>query len=175
MRGVITTGPVPKHLQVRDRIVAVAVPGQAIPSERALMAELGVSRETVRRAIDGLVADGLLQRSHGLGTFAVRPVVESQLHLASFSHDMRRRGLVPGTHLISVTSELPIPEVQVALGLQPGQLAWRIVRIRLADGDPIAHEDGWYPAAELPGLEGHDLAGDSLYQILRDAYGHRID
>ena len=59
----ISDGPVPKHRQVRDRIVELASPGQAIPSERELMTRLGVSRGTIRKAIDGLVSDGLLVRS----------------------------------------------------------------------------------------------------------------
>ncbi len=91
----IHDGPLPKHRQLRELLIEMAVPGQAIPSERELMATYEVSRATVRKAIDGLVADGLLQRTHGLGTFAVRARLETNLHLASFSQDMLRRGLHP--------------------------------------------------------------------------------
>ena len=171
----IVEGPSPKHQQLRERLVALVVPGQAIPSERQLMVTYGVSRATVRKAIDGLVADGLLQRTHGLGTFALQPRLESRLHLASFSQDMRRRGLSPSTRLISVTSAIPPAEVTGSLRLPAGTRAWHIVRIRLADNAPIAHEDGWYSSELLPDLDAHDLAGGSLYQILATSYGCPVD
>ncbi len=171
----IAEGPLPKHVQLRERIVALCSPGQAIPSERELMAAYGVSRATVRRAIDALVADGLLQRTQGLGTFATRPRVESMLHLASFSKDMRRRGLTPSTRLLSVELRRPPAPTVAALRLGAEDKAWRILRIRLADGSPIAHEEGWYSEPALPGLNTHDLAGGSLYQIMGEEYGIWID
>jgi len=171
----ISDGPVPKHRQVRDRIVELASPGQAIPSERELMTRLGVSRGTIRKAIDGLVSDGLLVRSLGRGTFATHPRVESRLHLASFSNDMRRRGLVPSTRLLSCGRRQPPPEVAAALGLPAAGAAWRIHRVRLADDEPIAVEDGWYPADLVPDLDQHDLVNESLYEILGRDYGLWID
>jgi GntR family transcriptional regulator len=70
-----------------------------------------------------------------------------------------------------VTQAKPPAEVTEWLGLAPNQKAWRIVRIRLADNTPIAHEDGWYPAHLLPELDRQDLAGGSLYEILGSRYG----
>ncbi|MCA0296495.1 MAG: GntR family transcriptional regulator [Actinobacteria bacterium] len=172
---VIVEGPRPKHQQLRELLIGMVVPGQSIPSERELMATYGVSRATVRKAIDGLVADGLLQRTHGLGTFAVRPRLETRLHLASFSQDMRRRGRNPSTRLISVTLAEPPSEAAAGLGIEPGVAAWHVVRIRLADDEPIAHEDGWYPAHLLPGLDQRDIAGGSLYEILGHSYGLWVD
>ena len=119
---VINDGPRPKHAQLRDALAELAVtegPDVAIPSERDLMAAHGVSRATVRKAIDGLVADGLLQRIHGKGTFVARPRLESRLHLASFSQDMRRRGLVPSTRALGI--ELEEPPADVAAALQLGR------------------------------------------------------
>ena len=171
----IVEGPRPKHQQLRELLIGLVVPGQAIPSERELMATHGVSRATVRKAIDGLVADGLLQRTHGLGTFAVRPRLETRLHLASFSQDMRRRGRSPSTRLLSVALAEPPAEVAAGLGLEPGAQAWRVVRIRLADNEPIAHEDGWYPADLLPALDRQGIAGGSLYEILGQHYGLWVD
>jgi len=171
----LTEGPQPKHQQLRELLIGMVVPGQPIPSERELMTSYGVSRATVRKAIDGLVADGLLQRTQGLGTFAVRPRLETNLHLASFSQDMRRRGLSPATRILSIGQELPPAEVAQWLGLAEDEPAWRLVRIRLADGVPIAHEDGWYPSGLLPELDRRPLADASLYQILGQDYGLWID
>ena len=130
---VINDGPRPKHAQLRDALAELAVtegPDVAIPSERDLMAAHGVSRATVRKAIDGLVADGLLQRIHGKGTFVARPRLESRLHLASFGQDMRHRGLVPSTRALGVELDDPPTDVAATLQLGPEEKAWRLERVR---------------------------------------------
>src|SRR5436309_342472 len=71
--------------------------GQAIPSERRLSSELGISRLTVRAALDDLVRDGYLERRQGSGTFVSEPKIAQQLTLTSFSEDMRRRGMGAGS------------------------------------------------------------------------------
>jgi GntR family transcriptional regulator len=174
----ITEGPRTKHAQLSDALADLAVrelgPDAAIPSERELMATHGVSRATVRKAIDALVFDGLLHRVHGKGTFVSTPRLESRLHLASFSQDMRRRGLEPSTRLLSVELDVPPTDVAKALGLAADETAWRLDRVRLADGQPIALENGWYPRELLPGLDRHDLGG-SLYELFADVFDLSID
>jgi len=170
-------GPVAKHAQLRDLLVDAVRglrPGDAIPSERALMGTYDVSRSTVRTAIDALIAEGLLERAQGKGTFVARPRLGSRLHLASFTQDMARRGVRPTTRVVSVRVETPADDVARALGLAEGEQAWHLVRLRLADDTPMALEDGWYPQALLPGLDAHDLAG-SLYDLLATRYGTVID
>lgn len=171
---VIGNGPRPKHQQLRDAIIAIAVPGEAIPSERDLMVRYGLSRGTVRKAIDDLVSDGLLRKVLGKGTYAVAPRLESNLHLASFSDDMRRRGLVPSTRLLSVTHETPPADIAKELALTEGEHVWRVRRVRMADGEPIALEDSSYPTRLLPELDRRDLTG-SLYSLFGEAYGLWID
>jgi len=175
---VITDGPRPKHAQLSDLLADLAVrelgPDAAIPSERELMTTYGVSRATVRKAIERLITDGLLHRIHGKGTFVARPRLESRLHLASFSQDMRRRGLTPSTRSLGIERDRPPADVARALRLGAAGEAWRIERIRLADGQPIALEQGWYPEAALPGLDREDLGG-SLYEVFARRYGFTID
>jgi GntR family transcriptional regulator len=175
---VITEGPRPKHAQLRDLLADLAAhelgPEAAIPSERELMTTYEVSRATVRKAIESLIADGLLTRIHGKGTFVATPRLESRLHLASFSQDMRRRGLEPSTRLLSVELDEAPAEVAKALSLSSDALTWRVDRVRLADGEPIALENGWYPRDALPGLDRQDLGG-SLYELLSDVFGLTID
>jgi GntR family transcriptional regulator len=175
---VITKGPRPKHAQLSDALADLAVrelgPDSMIPSERELMTTYDVSRATVRKAIESLVADGLLHRIHGKGTFVARPRLESRLHLASFSQDMRRRGLTPSTVLLGIEADRPPAEAATALGLAADGLAWRIDRVRLADGQPIALENGWYPLEPLPDLDRQDLSG-SLYEVFEKTYGFGID
>jgi GntR family transcriptional regulator len=174
----IVDGPRPKHAQLSDVLADLAAhelgPDAAIPSERELMTTYNVSRATVRRAIESLVADGLLSRIHGKGTFVSRPRLETRLHLMSFSQEMRRRGLTPSTVLLGIQSDSPPTEVASALKLHRDELAWRLDRVRLADGAPIALENGWYSHPALPGLDRRNLS-ESLYDVFKTDYGLTID
>ena len=98
----------------------------------------------------------------GQGTFVAAPRVESLLHLASFTEDMRRRGHKPSTVVLGADESVPPPPARAALGLDVTDRAYRIERLRSADGSPMAHEVSWLPARPLPGLLEHDLSG-SVY------------
>ncbi len=170
----LVDGPVPKHVQLRQALLTAIddelSPGAMIPSERDLMAQHGVSRATVRAAIAGLVSDGRLAKVPGKGTVVTRPRVESQLHLASFTQDMRRRGHRPTTRLLSCDSEPADETVAKNLDLAPASSVWKIERLRLADGEPMAFETSWYPEALFPHLDAEDLES-SLYAVLESGYG----
>ncbi|MDQ3735519.1 MAG: GntR family transcriptional regulator [Actinomycetota bacterium] len=171
-------GPVPKHVQLREILRSVALQdGLAhtpIGSERELMARHEVSRATVREAIGQLVSEGLLYRVHGKGTFVAGERVESQLHLASFTDDMRRRGLEPKTRVLDVKLRTPPAREAAALRLEAGAKAWRLERLRIAGGDVMALELGWFPEKLLPALDEHDLS-ESLYTLFSEVYGLGVD
>lgn len=178
VRRTITEGPEPKYAQLRDALTALTTqdlaPDDALPSERELMGRYAVSRATVRRAIESLVADGVVHRIPGKGTFVSRPRLTSDLHLASFSQDMTRRGFTPSSAILTLEIATAPMDVKEALQLPRAGNAWRIERIRFADGVPIALEDGWYPAQLLPDLDQLDLSG-SLYEVLAERYDLVID
>ncbi|GAA4410888.1 GntR family transcriptional regulator [Fodinibacter luteus] len=174
----ITDGVEPKHVQLRSVLATMAatelLPDSAIPSERELMERFAVSRATVRRAIEALIGDGVLQRVQGKGTFVAPPRVRSHLHLASFTRDMRRRGLSPSTRVVRVEAAAPPDDVARWFGLAPGAPAWRVERVRLAAGEPMAFERGWYSPELLPGLDRHDLAA-SLHELFAREYSRPVD
>lgn len=177
-RPLLVGGPVAKHTQLRsillEHIQGALAPHAAIPAERKLMAEFGVSRSTVREAIRQLVEEGVLYSVQGKGTFVAGERVESDLHLASFTEDMRRRGLVPATIVReSALIEAPL-DVRAALGLGEHAQVQRVERLRLAGGVPMALEIGYYRADLLPGLQDKDLTR-SLYETITTEYGLRID
>ena len=134
----------------QELIDAELGPGDAIPSERALVTRLGVSRVTVRQAIADLVERGVLERVHGKGTYVTGPQVDSRLHLTSFSREMRDRGLNPATVVLSATEEPADDEVAYALRIRPGTAVVRVERLRTADGTPMAYEVGRYPSCCSP-------------------------
>ena len=164
----------PLYLQlqriIRDAIETGAVPvGDALPTERDLAEEFGVSRITVRKAIEGLVGDALVSRRRGAGTFVMAPRVEKSFsRLTSFSEDMISRGRKPHSIWVSKTSGSVTPEEALSLGLSPGSLVYRFHRIRYADEVSMALEYSTVPAYCLPSV---DAVTRSLYEALR-ASGH---
>jgi GntR family transcriptional regulator len=173
----IVDGPKPKHAQLREILRKLAQqdlpPGSPIPSERDLAEQYGVSRLTVRAAVGQLVSEGLLARARGRGTFTAQRRMEAQLYLESFTDDMRRRGHEPGTEVLSCAHELPPPAAAAALGLEPTDSAYRLFRLRRADGTPLAVERGWYNASRLPGLLDLDLTR-SLYTLMAEHFGVQL-
>ena len=143
--------------------------GDALPSERRLAEELGVSRPTLRQAIDGLVADGLLDRRHGSGTYVAEPRIAVSLTMTSFTEDMIRRGMKPGGRVLSFRTETAGPRIGRRLALPPEEEVFTIRRLRLADGATMAIETLYLARALLPGLRRHDLEGQSFYDLLRGA------
>ncbi len=164
--------PTPLYLQLQ-KILREAIEGEvmkaeeAIPAERDLAVEFDVSRITVRKAIGGLVKDGLVARRRGAGTFVTPPRVEKSFSkLTSFSEDMISRGRKPHSKWIRRTSGAVTPEEALSLGLSPGSIVYRFHRIRYADDTPMALEFAAVPAYCLPSA---DVVEHSLYEALEAA------
>ena len=174
----LVDGPVPKHVQLREILETAARDelgaDAPIGSERALMSRYAVSRATVREAIGQLVRDGVLYRVHGKGTFVAAARVDSQLHLASFTEEMRRRGLEPTTRVVDVALTSPSKRAAAELGLGRDDRVWRLERLRIAAGEPMALELGWFPERLLPGLDDHDLSA-SIYTLFAQSYDLVVD
>ncbi|WP_081070588.1 GntR family transcriptional regulator [Burkholderia stagnalis] len=140
--------------------------GEGLPPERELAERFQVSRDTVRRAIDKLTRQGLIESRRGAGTF-VAARVEQQLSLiTSFSDDMQRRGLKPGSQWLRRELDRPSPDELLALGLGPDARVIRLERVRTADAVPMAIERATLPADLL--RDTVDF-GESLYRALQDA------
>jgi GntR family transcriptional regulator len=159
--------------QVLDLIERLGI-GSAIPSERQLSADLGVSRLTVRAALDELAREGHLVRRRGSGTFVQQPKIAQELTMTSFSEDMRRRGMVPGSRTLSLATELAGARLGRSLQVSPGEKILVIKRLRLADGETMAIETLHLQDKLVPGLEPNDLDNGSFYELLGDRYGIRI-
>src|SRR5438876_9420722 len=151
-----------KQEETRDRVLdlveSIAV-GQPIPAERQLAIDLGVSRLTLRAALDELVRDGYLDRRHGSGTYVTEPKIAQPLTLTSFSDDMRRRGMTPGSRTLELTSTLARARLAHRLGVPPEARLFRVKRLRLADSMPMAMEILHLPAPLAPGPTRADFDG----------------
>jgi GntR family transcriptional regulator len=155
--------------QVLDLIESLGI-GSAIPSERQLSADLGVSRLTLRAALDDLAREGYLVRRRGSGTYVQQPKIAQELTMTSFSEDMRRRGMVPGSRTLSLDHGVAGARLGRLLRVSPSEEILVIKRLRLADGESMAIETLHLPAALVPGLKAADLDG-SFYELVRDRYG----
>jgi GntR family transcriptional regulator len=163
---------VPLHLALRSRLrqlIADARAGDRLPSERTLSERWGVARMTVRSATDALVAEGLVERRHGSGTYVLPQPFVRFLGLTSFTQDMRDRGLVPSSRLLAF-GVLPADAMLAAgLRIEPGDPVVRFTRLRLGSDEPMAVETTWIAQALVPGLDPADLDG-SLYELLARRY-----
>jgi GntR family transcriptional regulator len=144
-------------------------PQDALPPERDLARDFGVSRITVRKALDGLVAEGLLTRRQGAGTFVAGRVEKQFAKLTSFSEDMIARGRAPSSEWLLRARGAVTPDESLTLGLSPGTPVYRFHRIRFADGAPMALEQSTIAGDCLADV---DAVRDSLYAAL-DAAGNR--
>lgn len=147
-------------------------PGEALPPERELAERHGISRMTVRQALSDLVADGLLYRQPGLGTFVANPKIAQPLsRLTSFTEDMRSRGLKPGSQMLGIEVVEATHEVARALEVDRQSRVLRVRRLRLADGQPMALESVHLPLPRFAALVAEDLTDSSLYRILEERMG----
>ncbi len=163
---------------LRRRIESGELPAQsAIPSERELAQELGVSRMTVRAAIDELVDEGLLIRRHGRKTIVADESRADKINRAagfsSFSEEMRLRGWQPRSQVCQATTILADVAIAAQLNVPIGARVILIERLRFADDEPLAHEFVHLAHSRFPGLLALDLANSSLYDQLESKFGVR--
>lgn len=174
-----TVPKVTKADLVRQHLVAFIddsglAPHDKLPTERELADEFDISRLTVRRALDQLASDGIVYRVQGAGTFVSEKNITKSFELTSFSEDMRARGLVPDSRL--VTAEvIPVgSRIGYPLRLSPSEQVVHLERIRLADAAPMCLENCYLPNDLVPGLVD-ELGQGSLYEVLHAHYGLTID
>jgi GntR family transcriptional regulator len=166
-----------KQRETRDRVLelieALGI-GEAIPSERQLTADLGVSRLTVRAALDELVRDGYLIRRRGSGTFVSEPKIAQELTMTSFTEDMQRRGMRPASR----TLELKVVPAGAQLGrllhVSPSEPVMVAKRLRLADHETMAIETLHVRESLVPGLTAADLQEHSFYELLENRYSTSV-
>lgn len=157
----------------RDITDGVVKPGERLGAERDLAVHYGVSRSTLRAALNALESHGVVRRVRGRtgGIFVSERKVERDLsELASLPAYLSRQGFTAGARVLATTMLEADAETADALGLPAGAFVYRIERVRLADGEPISLEQAQLPADRFPGLLDRPLGG-SLYELLETEYG----
>ncbi|MEQ8148080.1 GntR family transcriptional regulator [Streptomyces sp. OP7] len=165
--------PVPLYFQLSQQLESAIehgtlTPGTLLGNEIELAARLGLSRPTVRQAIQSLVDKGLLVRRRGVGTQVVHSQVKRPLELSSLYDDLESAGQRPTTTVLVNTTVTASAEVAAALGVTEGTEVHRIERLRSAHGEPIAYLCNYIPPALLD-LDTGQLEATGLYRLMRAA------
>lgn len=166
-----SSGAVLKRERVRDHLLQLIEsqrPGDAIPSERALCADLGVSRPTLRAAVDELVAAGVLVREHGRGMFVAPEKITQELISPAHGLKVPRAGGAWSSRLLEFTTIQAGARVGRKLRLSPAARIVYVARLRLVDGAPMAIEHLHIRADLVPGLSAQELESGDLYEHLSE-------
>ncbi len=162
-----------KHVVLREKLQAKFArlkPHSQIPSARELAATYDVSIMTIRQSLAALQADGLIYTIPGSGTYVAGEKLSKKLVFVSFSEEIREKGMKPSSQILKA-EKVQVNNKKLAdiLQIAVGDEAYRIKRVRLADGTPLSIEDTHIPYENAPGLLDHNLKG-SLYEIFKEVY-----
>ena len=166
------TSPVPLYFQIAQHLERAIESGELpagaqLENEVQLAEQLGLSRPTMRRAMQYLVDRGLLVRRRGIGTQVVRAKVKRPVELSSLWDDLASSGQRPATTVLANTAEQATVEVAHQLGVAEGTPVTVLERLRFARGEPLARLRNYLPPGLVPGLTDGALQRHGLYQLLR--------
>jgi GntR family transcriptional regulator len=161
------------HVQLRNIFIKKIrgrewAPGEQLPGELVLSQTYGVSRSTVRQALNALEQDGFVVRHQGKGTFVRLPKLEQRLaRFYSFSEEIRAMGYTPSTVVLEFAQISADAALSSRLRLDVGSAIYRIKRLRLASDDPFAVETSYIPAALFPNMTKEKVSESGLYSLMR--------
>ncbi|MDB5982994.1 MAG: mngR [Pseudomonas sp.] len=165
----------PLYQRLRDQLAEQIAnnrwrPGEAIPTEAALSSEYCLSTGTVRKAIDMLVADNILERQQGRGTFIRRPQFQSSLFRFFRFQTASGERQIPESRILSMEPMAAPAAVAQMLGLPPGSPVIRMLRLRLLDAQPVLAEEIWLSRIQFHALLEIDMdqQGPLLYPIYEE-------
>ena len=169
--------PIPYYRQLADLLrhdISVNQTGKtgvfALPSENELAEQHGITRATVRHAMDVLEREGKIYRVKGKGAFAVKHRIEPQLmRLVSITELMEQRGWPLATWFISLIQMPALPHIASVLELEPEENTYELKRLHVVEDIPLSIQTAYLPVRLCPKLEDNDLT-DSLYRLLEIRY-----
>ena len=170
------SSPVPLYFQVAEQIERAIhdghlVPGDRIENEVSLADQLGLSRPTMRQAIQMLVDKGLLVRKRGVGTQVVHAPIRRTVELTSLYDDLKRAGMKPSTAVLGLDQQSADEETASRLNVAVGAPVWQLVRLRSVQDEPLALMRNFVPESVLD-LGGTDFTVTGLYELFRTSGIH---
>lgn len=171
---------IPKYYAIKNYLLEMIdreeyAVDQGIPSERVLIERFGVSRITIRKAIDDLVNEGYLYRLQGKGTYVKGHNVKQDLfNITSCTQDIIDHGMIPSRKVFKAGVEGCRADTARILEIGPAEEVFMLERVYYANFDPINCTQTWLPHRYFPGIEKIDFAKESLYATLEERYGVRL-
>ena len=153
------------------------VKGDKLPSEREFCETFQISRITVRKALDSLEAEGLIQTIKGVGTFVrEKKYLEKWVGLpTSFTDSLVMQGLLIETQVLGLETIPPTEKIRHELNLTSGASVVHIHRLRFIAQEPILVVSSYLPQHLVPGIEKYDFTHKSLYKFLKEDLGLKLD
>lgn len=149
----------------------VLLPNDRLPAEDGLIERFGVSRTTVRKAVESLIARGVVEIRRGKGTFVTQPKLTQELTaLTGFAEDMLVLGLHPTSRLLDKRIVPATSEVARHLSVELGAHVYRIERVRLADGVPMSFDETYLPLEIGEKVVSNDLDVMPIFDLLENKY-----
>lgn len=173
--------PVPLYYQLKQQILEKILANELqvdeqIPKEMELGDVLGISRSTIRQAINELVSEGYLYRIKAKGTFVSKPKVDEGFFqkLESFNQEMLLKGLKPSTKVIALKAIQGMESVNKRLQISVEERLIYLCRVRYADDEPVVYLETYLPYDRYKGLLKEDFTAQSLYSVLEQKYNSRV-
>lgn len=167
---------VPLYLQMMDKLIKeidskVYQEHEKLPSEREFCELYGVSRITVRQALQELTLEGYIYKEHGKGTFvAPKSYNQNLVKLYSFTEEMKKIGKTPSTKVISFKKMTADERLSTKMKIAPLAEVFQVVRLRIADDEVLLYETSYIPRAVFPQLTEADLIEKPMYDVFHDDY-----
>jgi len=161
------------HILSRSIDEGLYKPGEKLPSEKELVERFGISRITATAALDELVKAHLAYRERGRGTFVAMPFLNNFSFYSSFTEDMLARGLTPSSRLVSLKVEKADKVTMEKLKMVVNHDYYCLVRVRLANNNPVVVQQAYLQKDLYPGLEQIDFEKQYLYDVMRKTYGYQ--
>lgn len=177
MEKINKNSKLPLYMQLVDIIMAKIEEGgylehDKLPSERELCELYDVSRITVRQTLQELEREGFIYKKHGKGSFVAPKIFDqSLLNLYSFTEEMKKLNKTPSSNVLDFELVQCSERLAAKLEIADGEGAYKVTRLRLADGEPLIYENSYVPASLFPGLTKTELENTPMYDIFREKYG----
>lgn len=170
----------PLYYQLMDILLEKIESGELVendqlPSERELCDSYRVSRTTVRQTMQELEKQGFIYKVHGKGTYvSPRTYNQSLVKFYSFTEEMKKVGKLPTTQVVSFEKIVCDNKIAKVMDLPVEEEVFKIVRLRLADQDPMLYETSYVPVKDFKNLSSQELEQTPMYEIFRSQYDVKI-
>ncbi|QUW21528.1 GntR family transcriptional regulator [Sporosarcina sp. Marseille-Q4063] len=167
---------IPLYFQLMQELIdkidnEVYVEHEKLPSERELCTIYNMSRITIRQALQELERENYIYKMHGKGTFVAPKLYNQKLvKLYSFTEEMKKSGKIPSTKVLEFHEMVADERLASKMDIKPFEEVFQVIRLRLADDEPLMYETSYLPKKIFPNLTQKDVVEKPMYSVFLDDY-----